>query len=636
MKTAFPCSPFSAAVALTLLASAVCAQNAPITLHVDATDATRQILHARLRIPARPGPLTLVYPKWIPGEHGPTGPITDLVGLKMNSAGRQIEWRRDAEDMYAFDLEVPAGADAVEVGLDYLLALYRGEYLTGGAATAQLLDLSWNHVLLYPKGARATDLQFVASLRLPAGWKFGTALPVARESGNEVEFAPASLETLVDSPLIAGKFFRSINLDPGARPAHMLDLVADSAAALDISPKRAAGFSNLVAEANALFAAHHYQSYHFLLTLSDHVGFFGLEHHESSDNRSAEKYLTDDDQSKLWYDAALLPHEMAHSWNGKYRRPTGLVVPDFQQPFQCDLLWVYEGLTEYLGEVLAVRSELRTNADFRTELALTAARLDHQAGRNWRPLSDTTAAAQLLYDARWEGMAWRRGLDFYCEGGLIWLEADVIIRQQTQGRRSLDDFCRNFFGGESGPPKVAAYTFDDVIAALKEVAAYDWREFFQKRIYAINPRAPLGGIESSGWRLAYTNAVPDLLQAREGARKFTDLSFSLGLILKEDGSVLDVIPGSPADGAEIGPAMKLVAVNGRRWTPELLRAAVKCAQTNAAPLELLIENDDFFKTSKLDYHDGERYPCLERDTTKPDLLNEILKPARQRSPQTKP
>ena len=542
----------------------------------------------------------------------------------MSAAGKTIEWRRDAEDMYAFHLEVPAGADAVEVTLDFLLPPNTGDFSAGGSATAQLLDLSWNHVLLYPKGTKADALQFAPNLRLPSGWKFGTALPVARESAGELEFGRVSLETLLDSPVIAGKYFRTNDLSPGTEPAHFLHIVADSAAALEIKPGAAADFSHLVAEADDLFGASHYRSYHFLLTLSEHVAHFGLEHHESSDDRSGEKYLTDEDEWKLG--AILLPHEMVHSWNGKYRRPTGLATPDFQQPMKGELLWVYEGLTDYLGEVLAARSGIWTNATLRESLALTAAMLDHRAGRKWRPLADTTVAAQLLYSARTEGAARRRSVDFYPEGDLIWLEADVIIRQQTQGRHSPDDFCRKFYGGESGPPKVSPYTYEEVVAALKEIAPYDWPEFFQKRVYAINPHAPLGGIEGSGWRLTYTNTVPDLLRARESARKVTDMSFSLGLSIKEDGTIQDVIPGSPADKAEISPEMKLVAIDGRRWKADILRTAVKSATTNTAPIELLVENNDYFKTCKVDYHDGEKYPALERDPGRPDLLTDILKP----------
>ena len=400
--------------------------------------------------------------------------------------------------------------------------------------------------------------------------------------------------------------------------------MADSAAALEIKPEDARHFAHLVAETGALFGARHYGSYHFLLTLSDHVAHFGLEHHESSDDRQGERYLTDEDMRNT--EADLLCHEMVHSWNGKYRRPAGLATPDFQQPMKDELLWVYEGLTDYLGIVLTARSGLWTDGNFQDYLALEAARLDHTPGRAWRPLADTAIAAQLLYAARDEQASSRRSVDFYEEGDLIWLEADALIRQKTGGAKSLDDFCRKFLGGESGPPKVVPYTEDDVLAALNETAANDWREFFRARIYEATPRAPLGGIEGSGWRLIYTNTVSPMLKSRESQRKYTDMSYSLGLTVKEDGYITDVIPGSPADQAGVGAAMKLLAVNGRHWTPEILRTAVKEAGTNAAPVELLVENEEFFKTCPVNYHEGEKYPLLERDSAKPDLLSQILKP----------
>jgi predicted metalloprotease with PDZ domain len=612
-----------AAGCVLLLCASVRGQPSAIQLEVDARDAPRKILHAQLRIPCRPGPLTLLYPKWIPGEHSPNGPIADVVDLKFNAGGQPLSWQRDAEDMFTFHLQVPAGAHTVDVSLDFLLPPSEGDFSSGASASAQLLDLSWNQVSLYPKGAKASDLRFIPTLRLPGGWKFGTALTVTRESPDRIEFAPVSLETLVDSPVIAGAYFRTIELEPGTQPPHWLEIVADSAAALELRPEHARQFSRLVLETGSLFGARHYRSYHFLLTLSDHVAHFGLEHHESSDNREPEDYLINQDALKLG--GFLLPHEMVHSWNGKYRRPLGLATADFQQPMKGELLWVYEGLTDYLGIVLATRCGLWGAGYFREYLALEAAKLDAEAGRKWRPLADTAVAAQLLYSARKEGEARRRSVDFYSEGDLIWLEADVLIRQQTNGRRSLDDFCKRFYGGASGPPKVVPYGFEDIVAALNEVSPFDWREFFRSRVYATTAHAPLGGIERAGWRLSFTNAVPERLKTREATFKYTDLSYSLGLTIKEDGSFIDVLPGFPAAKAGLAPAMKLLAVNGRRWTPERLRAAVKAAGTNA-PLELLVENEDYFTSLNIDYHQGEKYPQLEADRSKPDLLSQILKP----------
>ena len=606
------------------LAQLALAQKAPIQLQLDATDAPRRILHARLQIPAQPGKLTLVYPKWIPGDHSPTGPIADLVGLKFNVAGNSVPWQRDPEDMYAFTVEVPAGGTLLEVALDYLSPAGADGSASGASATAQLADVCWHEVLLYPKGAKAADVQFAASLRLPPGWKFGTALaPVSQEAGL-VKFETVSLETLVDSPVIIGAHFRTIDLSPGAQPPHFLHMVSDAASALELKPEDEKRFARLVPETGALFGARHYRSYHFLVTLSDHVAHFGLEHHESSDNREGERAFIDEDLMKV--KAGLLPHEMTHSWNGKYRRPVGLATPDYQQPMQGELLWVYEGLTSYLQLLLTVRCGLWTEDDLRQWLALEAGKLDYQPGRTWRPLADTAVAAQLLYGAAREGSSWRRGVDFYREGALIWLEADTLIRQQSQGRRSLDDFCRKFFGPPSGPPCVVTYTRKDVVAALNEVAPQDWERFFQERIYAATPCAPTGGIINAGWRIDYTNAVPAMLKSYESAYKFTDLRFSLGVILSKDGAVQDVIPGSPADKAGVGPAMNIVAVNGRRWSADLMRSATEATRTNAAAIELLVENDDYFKTCKVDYHGGERYPILQREAAKPDLLAQMLKP----------
>lgn len=581
-----------------------------------------------MTIPATPGPLTLVFVKWIPGEHSPSGQITNLVGLKLSVAGKPLAWRRDDVDMFAFHCQVPAGETAVEASFEYLSPTQAFDYQGGVSATANLAIINWNQVLLYPKVANTDDLTFAAELRLPEGWQYGTALPVERSEGELVRFLPVSLTTLVDSPVIAGAYYRRIELTPGQSPPHYVDMVADSAAALDLAPETVAHFTRLVAEAGRLFGARHYRSYHFLVTLSDPVAHIAQEHHESSDDRLHEREFLD--PHWLAVDGDVLPHEFAHSWNGKYRRPAGIATSNFQEPMHGEMLWAYEGLTEYLGKLLATRSGFWTEEQYRENLALDAAMLDHRAGRTWRPLEDTAVAAQLLYFAPETWAARRRGTDFYPEGDLIWLEADALIRRESGGRRSLDDFCRLFHGGGSGPPIVKAYTFEDLTAALKQIQPYDWTAFFRARLTSTEAHAPVGGIEAAGWQPFYTEVNPGMLRAKEETQGIMDLSYSLGLTLEtsgaESGSIRDVIPGTPAALAGIGPGMKLAAVNGRRWSPAVLREALRAAKSSPQAIELLVENGGFFKTYRVAYHDGERFPHLERDPARPDLLEKILQP----------
>jgi predicted metalloprotease with PDZ domain len=545
----------------------------------------------------------------------------------MTVAGKTIPWRRDDVDMYAFHLDVPAAQSALEVALDFLLPAGTEGFPAAASSTANLAVLSWNQVLLYPEGYGSDDLTYVASLRLPTDWKYGTALSVA-QSGVTINFKPVSLTTLVDSPVIAGSHFRSIKLTGGAAPSLQIDMVSDSEAALQMSPGQVANYTQLVIETNKLFGGHHYEHYHFLYTLSDNVAHFGLEHHESSDDRVAERTLLDEALRKA--SADLLPHEFVHSWNGKYRRPAGLATADYQQPMRGGLLWVYEGLTEYLGSILAARSGLRSVEDQREHLASIAAYLDRYPGRTWRPLLDTAIAAQLLYSASPAWSSWRRGVDYYDEGELIWLEADTVIRQKTQGTRSLDDFCRRFYGPPSTAPMVKPYTFDDVVNTMNEVAPYDWRTFFTTRLNSTEPHAPLGGITNSGWRLVYTDVQSEYQKAIEEANKGADLSYSLGLRLVEEGTIGDVVPGMPAANGGLGPGMKVVAVNGRAYSLEGLREAIRAAKTSAAPIELLLQSGGSLKTYQLSYHDGERFPHLERDSSRPDLLQQIIKPLEPR------
>jgi predicted metalloprotease with PDZ domain len=591
-----------------------------VTIAVDATHAPRKIFHASLNIPAAPGDLTLYYPKWIPGEHAPDGPVIDLAGLKFSAAGKPLKWRRALDDGFTLHVEVPAGTTEIAAELDFLSpATLEGGFSAGSSATDKLAIISWNQVLLYPKGWKSDDINYSASLKLPDGWKFGTPLPISSQSGNEIHFATVSLTTLVDSPVITGEFLKIVPL--AQDPVTEMDIAADSAAALDAPPEVWDHYRSLVDQAQKLFGAHHYRDYHFLYTLSDHVAHFGLEHHESDDSRVSENALVDETARKQ--SSGLLPHEYVHSWNGKFRRPAGLATPDYQQPMQDDLLWVYEGLTNYLGFVLTARSGLLTADQDRDGLAITAAALDHTPGREWRNLQDTADAAPELYFSPLAWGSYRRGVDFYDEDTLNWLWVDVIIRQQTKGAKSIDDFCHLFHGAPTTGPMLKPYSFEDVVSALNQIAPYDWRGFWTERLTNHGPGAPLGGIEGSGWKVVY-DETPSPMEGGRG-RRSVGTRYSLGLELGADGNIADTIEGMPAALAGVGPGMKLVAVNGRRFSPEVLKDALKAAKDGSTPIELLVENTDYYKTYKIDYHGGEKYPHLVRDESEPDLLTDILK-----------
>jgi predicted metalloprotease with PDZ domain len=611
-------------VATLLSAVAVVAADArPLEINVDVTDAPRKLFRARLVIPATPGPLTLYYPKWIQGEHQPSGPIIDLSGLKLTAAGKPITWRRDDIDLYAFHCTVPEGADAVEASLEYLIPGDKGGYGAGPAVTSKLAILNWYLVTLYPTGKHVRDMPVRARLTVPAGWQVGTALPVESRHENVTQFKTVSLETFADSPALCGQHFKEIPLGPKDGPQHYLVLACDSAAGLDVSDKLKSHYERLVLEAGALFGARHYRSYRFLVALSDQLGHNAIEHHECSDNRMPERMMIDEQYRKL-PPAWVLPHEYVHSWNGKFRRPDGLATPDFQQPMRTRLLWVYEGLTEYLGFVLAARSGLYGPEVSRDNLAHIADWSKNQVGRTWRPLEDTTAAAPHLYTARNEWSSRRRSVDFYDEGALIWLDADTLIREKSGGKKSLDDFCRNFYGGSDSPPEVRPYTFDDIVATLNGVLPYDWKGFLEKRLTATDAEPPLDGITRGGWKLTYAKERSELLKASDEEQKQINLLSSIGLLLKDDGQVIDVVPGKAADKAGIGPHMKVLAVNGRHLTADRLREAIAATRAGPTTLRLLAENGDYFRTYTLEYADGERYPRLERDAGQ-DRIGEIFR-----------
>ena len=626
----------AACLAFTLLWGGIAhAQQASqaVKLNVDLSEAAKRIYHAKMEFPVKAGPLTLVYPEWIPGEHGPTGPIVDVTGMHFRAEGKDISWKRDDVDMYAFHCDIPAGVEKLEVTMDYLLPTKEE---SGGApsASAKVAVLPWNLVVLYPQGTKSDEVMFSASLRVPEGWKFATALPTAGKSGGETEFKTVSLTTLVDSPVLTGEYFKTYDLSPEETPDHRLNVAADSEAATVATPEELRDYRQLVAETGALFHARHYHHYDFLLALSDYLDVNGLEHHESSDNRAPERMLLD--QNTFEWLGDLLPHEFFHSWNGKYRRPAGLSTPNYQEPMKGDLLWVYEGLTQYYGTMLTARSGIWTPEELREDLANVAAYLNDRPGRTWRNLEDTAIAAQLLYGSRKAGSSWRRSVDYYDESTLIWLDADTIIRRETNGKKSLDDFCRLFHGGESTGPKLVPYTFEDVASALHTVAPYDWQKFFDERLYSHGPGAPLGGLEASGWKLEFNDKMNEMQRATEAVEHAVDVRYSLGFIVKEPGeddggTIVDVIPGSPAAKAGIAPDMVLTAVNGRDWTPDILREAIRAAKNSKEPLELRLRNDGYVVEAKVDYHGGERYPHLER-TGGADVLSEI---AKRRAPEVK-
>ena len=612
---------FYIAILLFLASVSTALAQQAMTLNVDATDAARNIVHSKLTIAVKPGPLTLFYPKWIPGEHSPTGPINDLVGLKLSAGGKPIAWRRDDVEMFAFHCDIPQGVSVLDVTFDDVSQ-------PETTASAKLARIKWNRLLVYAEGVNSDAISVKASMKLPVGWQFASALPISTENKDRLQFKEVSLTQLVDSPAIIGANFRKLPLTSSGM-MHEIDIMADTISALEMKPETLTGLKAMVQEAYALFGARHYRSYKFLVTLSDHGGSEGLEHHESSEDGVGEKGFSD--ELELLDFAELLGHEYAHSWNGKYRRPAGLATPDFEQPMRGELLWVYEGLTQYLGKVLPARSGLWTAEDFREAMAAVAAEMENKSGRQWRPLVDTAITVQFTYPSPRAWMNYRRRVDYYDEGSLIWLEADVLIRTRSNGKLSLDDFCRRFHGGQESGPMVKSYTFDDVVNTLNEVTPYDWRGFLNARVNAINPHAPIAGITDGGWKLVYTDKPNTQIRIGDHARKSVDLSYSLGVLLKEDGTLMDVDPNLVAFKAGLAPGMKIISVNGRVWSTDVLHATIASAKTSTAPIELIVENGSFNETYKLNYHDGERYPHLERDNTKPDVIGEVIKAQAKRS-----
>ncbi len=609
-----------------LTTTSALAQKTPIQIAADLSDGPRKLFHAEVDLPVKPGPLTLTTPKWIPGNHRPTGPVDDITGVVFTADGKPLLWRRDDVDLYQFHLTIPKGVTTLHAHLDCIVT---------ARITAKMAVLEWEKLLLYPANIPVKDIAIQPSVTVPKGWGIGTALtPIdsydpQHPVGGTTRYAATTVEQLEDSPVITGEYFHEFPLAPEIKPAHFIDVVSDAPADSNLRPALLAEIANLVRETDAAYASHHYNQYHFLLTLSDVAGGEGLEHGQSSDNGIGEKGFSDAKHQLA--EADLLAHEFTHSWNGKYRRPFNLYQTDFEKAQQGSLLWVYEGMTHYLGNVLAARAGLKNQAQYRDMLAMSAAQLDNRPGREWRSTEDTAVAASILRGGNPAWSNWKRGQDYYQEGELFWLDADTLIRKNTNKAKSLNDFEKIFLGkGGNTGPIILPYTREELIADLNQVMKYDWATFMHQRIDTINPRADLAGIEQGGYKLVYTEkpSASERTMAEAGGRRATNLNvwYSLGLRVSSEGIISDVRWNGPADKAKLAPGMKLVGINGSVFSNDALKEAVVKAKGATDPIHLITQSDTFLSTADVDYHDGPRYPRLERVDGTPAYLDDITKP----------
>jgi predicted metalloprotease with PDZ domain len=604
-----------------------------ISLSVDLTNVNDRVLDVRESIPVKPGKVTLLYPEWLPGTHSPSNPVGNMAGLVTTANGNRVPWVRDRVNVWAFHIDVPQGASSLELRFQYLAPVRPQQ----GRISNKIADLTWNSVLFYPAGYFARRIQFSPELKLPNGWKFATALDVKSQNGDVVSFKEVPLNTLVDSPLYAGINYKRVDLSTGPDNPVYLDLFADKPEQLEVTLQELQYHKDLVTQAAKLFHSRHYGHYDFLFSLSDSVGSKGLEHHQSSEDGTRANYFTD------WAAGiagrALLPHEYTHSWNGKFRRPADLWTANFNEPMQNDLLWVYEGLTDYYGNVLTARSGMRTPEQARDEIAQITANLEISPGRTWRSLEDTTnqaiVSSHSAVPQTWP--SWQRSYDYYREADLIWLDADTKIRELSKGQKSLDDFAKLFFAINNGSYVTVTYTFEDLVKAMNAVQPYDWKEFFRTRVYEVEPKVPEEGITRGGYRLVYNDAEPESVKHMDRSRPMrfdTSLGFSVMAGGEDDGdgglpgSISEVLWDGPVFKAGIVPGMRLQAVNDQAFSIPNLRDAIVTAERSSAPIKLLLKRDKEFITVMLDYHGGLRYPHLERIGTTSDLLDSILEPVK--------
>jgi len=596
-----------------------------IDLLVDASDVQRRIIRVHETVPVQTGRLTLLYPEWLPGTHAPEGPISSVGGLVVTANGKRVNWVRDRVNIFAFHIDVPSGTSSVDVEFEYLAPLQAADGRI--SMSSKILDLEWNTVVLYPAGYFSRCIQVTPSLRLPSGWQFASALDVGSHDGDLVHFKSTTLNTLVDSPLYAGINYKRFDLSTGPDNQVFLDVFADAPANLAVTPEQLRLHKNLVEQAQKLFGSHHYGHYDFLFSLSNTVGIIGLEHHQSSEDGLRTNYFTEWDRGIPNRD--LLGHEYTHSWNGKFRRPADLWTPEFNVPMQDDLLWVYEGMTQYFGYVLTARSGLRSPEETRDLIARIAANFDVSPGRTWRPLVDTTNQPIVSERRPVPWVSWLRPEDYYNEGLLIWLDADTKIRELSGNKKSLDDFARLFFGIDNGSYVTQTYTLEDVVSGLNKVQPYDWENFLKTRVYELAPHTPEDGIARGGYRLEYSDTPPAWLKIEEGSHDDEDnagISFAtgIGVSLKTDGMVESVWWDSPAFKAGLTSGMQITAVNGTAFKLDVFRTAIADAEKSTKPIKLLLKRGDEFQTIDVDYHGGLRYPKLARIEGTPDRISSIL------------
>ena len=588
----------------------------PIGLTLDTSKApTQNVVFTTEHIPAKPGRLTLYYPNWIPGQHQAVGPIANFAEIVMTANGKKLDWHRQPKDMFAFDVDVPAGATAVDVRATYLGATF-GNYSSSRLATPNMLVITWDQNLLYPSTGTIQDTIFSPTIILPdANWGFATALTGAKRTGNSVAFDDVSLEHLIDSPLDAGTNYRRWELWNDGTAAAYLNVFGDTPEQVDASDATVAHYKKLVREMLAMYGAHHWRNYNFLLTVSDEMPGEGIEHHESSDDGEDGDYLID--PMLLERGGDLLSHEFNHSWDGKYRMPEGLYQKNLQLPYDDSLLWVYEGMTQFYGNVMSYRDGIRKGKDYPDAIASLYARYDNMPGRMWDSLGADATSAPFIYTAPRGYGSERRGEDFYSEAELMWLKVDSIIRERSGNKRSLDTFARAFFGRTTTGPDVVTYDRQDVIDGLNAVQPYDWTGFFHTWVDDVAPHPP-DGFTADGWKLVYTGEPSHVVKAN-------NFFYSLGFQMRGD-MVGDVRFGSPAWNAGLGISSKIEAVNGRAYSDDLLNDALKSAQKTHSPIQLLVTHGDLYRTISIPYFGGPRYPHLVRVDAKPDRLSDVVKP----------